>query len=93
MKYFSWDPEKNELLRIIRGTTFEEIVFHVEHGNLLTVVEHANSERYPNQQIMVVDVEGYAYLVPFVEDQTGVFLKTIIPSRKATRDYLGSADD
>jgi len=93
MKYFSWDPEKNELLRIIRGITFEEIVFHVEHGNLLAVVEHPNSEKYPNQQIMVVDVEGYAYLVPFVEDQTGVFLKTIIPSRKATRDYLGSVDD
>lgn len=71
MKYFSWDSEKNELLRIIRGITFEEIVFHVEHGNLPAVVEHPNSEKYPNQQIMVVDVEGYAYLVPFVEDQTG----------------------
>ena len=93
MKYFSWDPEKNELLRIIRGITFEEIVFHAEHGNLLAVVEHPNSEKYPKQQIMVVDVEGYAYLVPFVEDQTGVFLKTIIPNRKATRDYIGSSDD
>ena len=93
MKYFSWDPEKNELLRIIRGITFEEIVFHVEHGNLLAVVEHPNSEKYANQQIMVVDVEGYAYLVPFVENRTGGFLKTIIPSRKATRDYLGSAHD
>ncbi len=89
MKYFSWNPEKNTALMRERGISFEEIVFHIENGNVLDLLEHPNTERYPNQRVFVVDVEGYAYLVPFVEDEVEVFLKTIIPSRKATRDYLG----
>ena len=89
MKYFSWSPEKNRLLRENRGITFEEIVFHVENGDLLDLLEHPNQDKYSGQLMMVVNVEGYAYLVPFVEDDQEVFLKTIIPSRKATRDYLG----
>ena len=89
MKYFSWDAEKNELLRRERGISFEEVVFHIERGDVLDLLQHPNKERYPGQRIFVVNVEGYAYLVPFVEDDTVIFLKTIIPSRKATRDYLG----
>ncbi len=89
MKYFSWNPEKNLRIQQERGISFEEIVFHVERGDLLDVLEHPNQERYSGQRIMVVNIEGYAYLVPFVEDEREVFLKTIIPSRKATRDYLG----
>ena len=89
MKYFSWDPEKNEQLVRERGISFEEIVFHIERGDILDLLEHPHAERYPEQRIFIVDVEGYAYLVPFVESDTEVFLKTIIPSRKATRDYLG----
>lgn len=89
MKYFSWNSEKNTALIRERGISFEEIVFHIEKGDILDLLEHANHERYPNQRVFVVDVEGYAYLVPFIEDEVEVFLKTIIPSRKATRDYLG----
>ncbi len=89
VKYFSWNPEKNLRIQQERGISFEEIVFHVERGDLLDVLEHPNQERYSGQRIMVVNIEGYAYLVPFVEDEREVFLKTIIPSRKATRDYLG----
>ncbi len=91
MKYFSWSPEKNLLIQGTRGISFEEIVFHIERGDLLDVLEPPNQARYSGQRIMVVNVEGYAYLVPFVEDDREVFLKTIIPSRKATRDYLGGA--
>ena len=89
MKYFSWNPEKNATLIRERGVSFEEIVFHIEKGDVLDLLEHPNHEQYPNQRVFVVDVEGYACVVPFVEDEVEVFLKTIIPSRKATRDYLG----
>jgi len=89
VKYFSWSPEKNRLLQESRGISFEEIVFHIERGDVLDILEHPNQEKYSGQRILVVDVEGYAYIVPFVEDDREVFLKTIIPSRKATRDYLG----
>ena len=68
--------------------SFEEVVFHIERGDLLDVLGHPNQERYPGQRIFVVDIDDYAYLVPFVEDEAEVFLKTIIPSRKATNSYL-----
>ena len=89
MPYFSWDPDKNELLRRERGISFEEIVFHIERGEVVDLLEHPNQGRYPRQRIFVVAVDKYAYLVPFVESADEVFLKTIIPSRKATRKYLG----
>ncbi len=89
MKYFDWSPDKNERLRDERGVTFEEIVFHIVHDGLLDVLEHPNRNRYPGQRILVVDVEGYVCLVPFVEDDERLFLKTIIPSRKMTKKYLG----
>ena len=88
MKYFSWNEEKNNLLQAERDIAFEEIVFHIEKGYLLDVLEHPNPEKYPGQKFFVVQVEGYVYLVPFVESEDEVFLKTIIPSRKATRKYL-----
>ena len=89
MKYFSWDPEKNEALKVERGVSFEEILFHIERGDILDILEHPNQERYEGQRVFVVRRADYAYLVPFVEDQEGVFLKTIIRSRKATKKYLG----
>jgi len=89
VKYFSWSAEKNQLLIEERGISFEEVVFHIERGDVLDLLEHHDQERYPGQRVFVVNVEGYAYLVPFAEDASEVFLKTIIPSRKATRDYLG----
>ena len=89
MKYFTWDAEKNEKLKTERGIGFEEIVFLIERGNLLDILEHPNQDRYGGQKIFVVRREDYVYLVPFVEDTRLVFLKTIIPSRKATKQYLG----
>jgi uncharacterized DUF497 family protein len=88
MKYFSWNEEKNELLLAERDISFEDIVLYIEKGFLLDVLEHPNPEKYPGQNIFVVQVEEYVYLVPFVEDEKEIFLKTIIPSRKATRKYL-----
>ncbi len=88
MKYFSWSVEKNEQLRRDRGIAFEEIVFHIERGDVLDILEHPNQERYSGQRLFVVEVESYAYIVPFMESDSEVFLKTIIPSRKATKKYL-----
>ncbi len=76
-----------------RGIGFEDVVFHIERGDLLDILEHPNPNRYPGQRIFVVRRENYVYLVPFVEDEHTVFLKTIIPSRKATKEYLGEESD
>ena len=92
MKYFAWSAEKNESLKIDRGVSFEEVVFHIERGNLLDVLEHPNQRRYPGQRIFVVDIGGYAYLVPFVEIEAEIFLKTVIPNRKATNMYLAKSE-
>jgi len=89
MKPFSWSTSKNERLKMERQISFDEIVVAIEEGGLLDVLLHTNPTRYPNQQILVVRFAGYAYLVPFVEEADYYFLKTVIPSRKATRDYLG----
>lgn len=89
MKLITWDPEKNKLLQEERSISFEDVVFHISVGGILDTFDHPNQERYPGQQIHVIEMEGYAYLVPFVESEDEVFLKTIIPSRKATRSYLG----
>jgi uncharacterized DUF497 family protein len=86
---FRWDPQKNALLMRERGLSFEQIALAVEGGDLLQVIAHPNPARYPNQKIMVVAMDGYAFLVPFVQEEEGYFLKTIIPSRKATRDLMG----
>jgi uncharacterized DUF497 family protein len=89
VKYFTWDDAKNEKLKADRGIGFEEIIFLIERGDVLDVLEHPNQERYGGQRIFVVQRDDYVYLVPFVEDDKLVFLKTIIPSRKATKHYLG----
>ncbi len=73
--------------------SFEDVVFHLMAGDVLDTIEHPNQERYPGQQIHVIDIEGYAYLVPFVESEDEVFLKTVIPSRKATKIYLGGYNE
>ena len=89
MKPYDWNDEKNEWLQQERGVAFEDIVFHLSQGGLLDTIEHPNQQQYPGQKIFIVNVEGYAYLVPFVEDDERFFLKTIIPSRKMTKQYLG----
>lgn len=88
-KPFRWDEEKNARLIEERRISFEEIVLAIGQNGLLDVFRHPNSRRYPNQPVLVVAVRGYAYAVPFVEDDACLFLKTIVPSRKATRSYLG----
>ncbi|MCA9939186.1 MAG: BrnT family toxin [Anaerolineales bacterium] len=89
MKYYNWHPDKNEILKSQRGISFEEIVFHIANGDEVDVFDHPNQDRYPGQKISVIIVDGYAYLVPYVELETEIFLKTIIPSRKATKKYVG----
>lgn len=90
MKPFRWSAEKNALLQQERGLSFEQITVAVESGGLLDIVAHPNAERYPRQRIMVVVIDDYAYLVPYVEEEDHLFLKTIIPSRKATRDFIAA---
>jgi len=87
VKTYRWDEKKNEQLKESRGISFEEIVLALESGGLLDVLAHSNPKRYPNQKVLVVAVMEYVYLVPHVEEPDRVFFKTIIPSRKATRDY------
>lgn len=92
MRRFRWNSEKNEALKAERGVSFERIVLALEEGDVLDVLRHPNEGRYPNKRILVVAVDGYAYLVPYVEEPEGYFLKTVIPSRKATRNYLGRGE-
>ena len=93
MKPFKWAPEKNDILKAERGICFEDITVAVEAGALLEVVPHPNLAKYPRQKIMVVEVTGYVYLVPFVEEVDHFFLKTVIPSRKATLNYISKEPD
>lgn len=88
MKHFRWGAEKNAMLMAERGISFERIVVAIESGGLRDILAHPRADRYPGQRILVVAVDGYAYLVPYVAEDDSLFLKTIIPSRKATRDYL-----
>ena len=88
MKYFDWNKDKNEKLKKERNISFEIVVSQIELGNLLDIMEHPNKEKYINQSVYIIEYEDYAYLVPFVEDDEKIFLKTIIPSRKATKKYL-----
>lgn len=92
MKPFRWNPEKNVTLSAARGVSFETIVVAIESGGLLDILAHPNPGKYPRQRIPVVAADGYVYLVPFVDEQEYFFLKTIIPSRKAARDYLNQGE-
>ena len=85
---FDWNSEKNEWLKINRGISFEQIIFHIGLGDIWLVADHPNKEKYPDQKIYFVVVDEYVYLVPHVVESEYIFLKTIIPSRKATKEYL-----
>jgi len=89
MKHYNWDEDKNRKIIIDRGISFEEIVFFIEKDNLLDIIEHPNKQKYKDQSMFIVRIKNYVYLVPFVETKKEIFLKTIIPSRKATKKYLG----
>lgn len=88
MKRLEWNKEKNEKLKAKRGISFEDIEQAVQKGRVLDLFDHPNKKSYPNQTIMVVEIKGYAYYVPYVEDEEKYFLKTIFPSRKATKKYI-----
>ncbi len=94
MARYQWDPAKNAWLLRHRGISFDHIVWHIAEGHLLDVLI-SDKDQYKGQTQFVVDVNGYAYLVPFVEQGDAIVLKTIIPSRKLTRQYLrkGGARD
>ncbi len=87
-KVFRWDNEKNEWLKKQRGVSFEEVVILLEREDVLEVVEHPNKEKYPGQRIATVEINDYAYLIPYIQDGEEIFLKSIIPSRKATNKYM-----
>ena len=88
MKTIRWDEQKNEWLKQNRGLGFEQVAVLIEQGQILEVMDHPDQRKYPRQKMAIVEIDGYACLVPYVDDEEGVFLKTIIPSRKATKKYL-----
>ena len=92
MKYFSWNSEKNQLLKAECNISFENVVFHIEKQHVLDIVQHPNQEKHKGQKIFIINIDNYAYLVPFIESEQEIFLKTIIPSRKATKQYLRGQD-
>lgn len=86
---FDWNNDKNQKLISLRGVSFEEVIAVLESGDALDIIEHPNKEKYSHQKMYVVEIGGYVYLVPFVKDGNKIFLKTIIPNRKAKKKYLG----
>ncbi len=90
---FDWSDEKDALLREERGIGFQDVVFHIEQGDVISITDHPNPEKYPNQKIMYVRIQHYVYMVPFIESDTKFFLKTVIPSRKATKKYLENLNE
>ena len=93
VKPIRWNADKNLALQSERGVSFEEVLASIENGGLLATLAHPNAKKYEHQKLWVVRMRGYAYLVPFVETEKEVFLKTIIPSRKASKQFLQGADD
>ena len=91
MKLYDWNNEKNAWLKKERKITFEDVVYHLNHGGLLDAIAHPNQKIYPGQKIFIVNIEEHVYVIPFVEDDDKIFLKTVIPSRKMTKQYLGGS--
>ncbi len=89
MKAYNWNPDKNQQLIEERGISFENVVFYLQNNGLIDDIKHPNNHDYPKQRIYIVNIDDYAYLVPYVDLEDEIFLKTIIPSRKASRKYLG----
>jgi len=89
MKPINWNSTKNQQLIAERGISFEDVVFYIQQGQLLDDIEHPNSDKYPEQRIFVINIDDYVHLVPYIENRKEIFLKTVIPSRKATKEYRG----
>ncbi|MAR89392.1 MAG: toxin [Pseudomonadales bacterium] len=92
MKPINWNLDKNRKLVEDREISFEDVIVYLQQGDILDIVEHPNPDKYPNQRMFVLNIDDYVYLVPYVENREEIFLKTIIPSRKATKKYLGGND-
>jgi uncharacterized DUF497 family protein len=88
MTKYKWNPDKNELLKRMRGTSFEQVVLHIEQGDLIDIIDHPDQTKYRGQKILFVRIRNYMFAVPFIKDGDDWFLKTIMPSRKATKKYL-----
>jgi len=85
VKLLNWNSEKNQQLMEERGISFEDVIYYLQQGALLDDIKHPNEVKYPNQRVFVLDIDGYVHLVPYVESRNEIFLKTVIPSRKATK--------
>ncbi len=85
---YDWNSEKNDWLKINRKISFEKIIYHLSKGDVWRIASNPNQEKYPMQKVYFVIVNDYIYMVPFVKDRDKIFLKTIIPNRKATKEYL-----
>jgi len=90
---FEWNPDKNEWLKENRNISFEQIIFHLGQGDVWMTADHPDQVNYPGQRIYFVNIENYIYLVPHIIEKECIFLKTIIPSRKATKDYLREKEE
>ena len=88
MSEYDWSDEKNALLESTRGVCFEDVLVCIENGDVLDIIKHPNRDRYPDQNIIVLNIADYVWLVPYTKSKGVRFLKTIIPSRKATKEYL-----
>lgn len=88
MKYFEWDEKKNEWLKEMRGISFEKIILAIIEGHVLDNIVHPNQGKYAGQHMYIVEFDDYAFSVPYVEDREKIFLKTIFPSRKYTKQYI-----
>ena len=89
MKTYNWNIQKNEILKKQRKVSFEKVMDAMMNGKILDIIKRPNSEKYPDQKIFIIDVDDYCYLIPFVENDNEIFLKTIFPSRKYTKKYKG----
>lgn len=85
---FEWNPEKNEWLKKERNISFEKVIFHLLRGDVWKIADHPDQKNYSGQKIYFVVLKNYVYLVPYIIEKDYIFLKTIIPSRKATKMYL-----
>ncbi len=88
MKFFDWNDAKNEMLKKVRGVSFEQVELAIASGDLVDRIKHPSPAKYPNQRVFLVKIEDYIHSVPYVEDNERIFLKTIIPNSKATNKYL-----
>lgn len=94
MYRFDFSNEKDLILRETRGIGFREVIKAAQQGRILNDLEDANQEEYPDQRLLIVEINGYAYVAPYVFNakQKVSFLKTVYPSRKATKRYLNKED-